>query len=76
MLDVFAVNEGEPRWLDCAETMGKALLMILTRGNGSYMLFSPQNGHKDLYEVNNGILSRVSRSSQRWLRRREQCNKL
>jgi hypothetical protein len=50
-LDVFAVMNGEPKWLGCAETMAKAFELVLEHGEGSYFVFSQRTGHKNFYEV-------------------------
>ena len=50
-LDVFAIEDGEHKWLACAETQAKALELIGNRGPGSYFVFSQQTGNKTFYEV-------------------------
>jgi hypothetical protein len=50
-LDVFAVTNGEPKWLGCAETLAKALQLVRDHGTGSYVVYSQQTGHKNFYEV-------------------------
>lgn len=56
-LDVFAVQQGEPKWLGCAETLGKALDLALQHGEGSYFVFSQETGHKNFYEVKAGSVA-------------------
>jgi hypothetical protein len=50
-LDVFAIENGKPMWLGCAETLAKALELVGNRGPGSYFVFSQETGHKNFYEV-------------------------
>jgi hypothetical protein len=50
-LDVFAIANGGPTWLGCAETQAKALELVGSRGPGSYFVFSQQTGNKTFYEV-------------------------
>jgi len=49
-LDVFSVND-DPKWLGCAETLEKALMMVCVEGVGSYCVFSQETGDKDYYKV-------------------------
>jgi hypothetical protein len=55
-LDVFAVKNGEPKWLGCAETLAKALELGLRHREGSHFAFSHQTGHENFYEVAPGLL--------------------
>jgi len=50
-LDVFAIEDGEHKWLACAETQAKALELIGNRGPGSYFVFSQETGNRIFYEV-------------------------
>jgi hypothetical protein len=50
-LDVFAIEDGEHKWLACAETQAKALELIGNRGPGSYFVFSQETGDSIFYEV-------------------------
>jgi len=50
-LDVFAVVNGEPKWLGCAETLANALELARKHGVGSYFVFSQKTEHKNFYEV-------------------------
>ena len=50
-LDVFAVKNGEPKWLGCAESLAQAIELLRNTGSGSYFVFSQQTGHKNFYEV-------------------------
>jgi hypothetical protein len=50
-LDVFAVKNGEPKWLGCSETLAKALDLAAENGQGSYFVSSQTTGHKNFYEV-------------------------
>ena len=50
-LDVFAVMNGEPKWLSCVETLSQAVDLIRKTGCGSYFVFSQPTGHKDFYEI-------------------------
>ena len=60
-LDIFAVNDGGPVWLGCAETLAKALELALKHGEGSYFVFSQRTGHRNFYEVTPaGTVARVS----------------
>jgi len=60
-LDVFAVNNSEPNWLGCAETLALAIELIREAGFGTYFVFSQKTGHKNFYEVSaEGIVSQVS----------------
>jgi hypothetical protein len=34
-LDVFAAKNGEPKWLVCAEALGKTVELALANGEGS-----------------------------------------
>ena len=45
-LDIFAVNNGESKWLGCAESIAQAIDLIRKTGSGSYFVFSQQTGHK------------------------------
>jgi hypothetical protein len=49
--DLFAIKDGEPQWLGCAETLMKALSLAVQHGEGPYCVFSQQTGDKRLYEV-------------------------
>ena len=62
-LDVFALKNGEPRWLGCAERLTQAIELLRKEGSGSYFIFSQQTGHKTLYKVStNGVVSEVDAS--------------
>ena len=50
-LDVFAIEDGEHKWLACAETQAKALELIGNRGPGSYFVFSQETGNRIFFEV-------------------------
>ena len=50
-LDVFAIENGAPTWLGCAETLARAVELVGTRGPGSYFVFSQETGNKTSYEV-------------------------
>lgn len=50
-LDVFAVSEGQPKWLGSAESLAKALEMAAREGAGSYFVYSHQTGNKQFYKV-------------------------
>jgi hypothetical protein len=57
-LDVFAVKNGEPNWLGCAESLPQAMELLRNTGSGSYLVFSQQTGHKNFYEVSTeGVVS-------------------
>jgi hypothetical protein len=63
-LDVFAANNGEPKWLGCTESLAQAILLLRDAGAGSYFVFSEQTGYKDHYEVSaNGVVSQVGARS-------------
>ena len=60
-LDVFAANNGEPKWLGCTETLAQAIQLLRNAGSGSYFVFAQQNGHKDHFEVSrDGVVSQVA----------------
>ena len=50
-LEVFAIENGEHKWLACAETQAKALELIGNCGPGSYFVFSQETGNRIFYEV-------------------------
>lgn len=50
-LDILAPKNGEPMWLGTAETIHKALVLIVREGKGSYFMFSQTDGQKQFYEV-------------------------
>ena len=50
-LDVFAVKNNEPECLGCAETLNKAVELMCETGTGSYLVFSRETGHANLFEV-------------------------
>jgi hypothetical protein len=59
-LDIFAANNGQAKWLGCAETLARAILFLRVAGPGSYFVFSQQTGYKDHYEVSkDGIVSQL-----------------
>jgi len=58
--DIFAVKNGQSNWLDCAETMAKALELALDQGEGSYFVYSQQTGHRNFYKVSNGTVVQTS----------------
>lgn len=59
-LDVFVVENGEPKWLSCAETLTEAIESIRKTGCGSYFIFAQQTEHKAFYEVSaEGVVSQV-----------------
>jgi glucose dehydrogenase len=63
-LDVFAVNNGEPKWLGCAESLAQATDLIRKTGAGSYFVFSQETGHKNFYELTtDGVVSQVRQTS-------------
>jgi len=64
-LDVFAVNNGEPRWLGCAQSLAQAIDLLRESGSGSYFVFSQQTGHKNFYDVTveGVVVSQVSASA-------------
>ena len=47
-LEVFAIENGEHKWLACAETQAKAPELIGNRCPGSYFVFSQETGKQDL----------------------------
>lgn len=58
-LDLFAVQNGESRWVGCAETLAKALELASNHGAGSYLVFSQETGHKNFYEVSSEGVTRA-----------------
>jgi hypothetical protein len=63
-LDVFVVENGEPTWLCCAETLTEAIESIRKKGCGSYFILSQQTKHKTYYEVSaEGVVSQMDVSS-------------
>ena len=50
-LDTFAVTNGRPRWLGCADTLANALAFAKSQGEGLYFVFSLQTGRKEFYKV-------------------------
>jgi hypothetical protein len=50
-LDVFALRNGEPKWLDSTDTLDRALELIRLSGAGSYFVFSQTTQHKNFYVV-------------------------
>jgi hypothetical protein len=55
-LDVVAVKNGQPTWLGCAQTLTKAFDIAIEHGDGSYLVFSQETGHRNLYEVTAGAV--------------------
>ena len=41
-LDVFSVKDGHPKWLGCAETLPKALMLAARESEGLYFVFPTQ----------------------------------
>jgi hypothetical protein len=63
-LDIFAVNNGQPKWIACAETLAEAMQLLRHASPGSYFVFSLQTGQKDRYNVSvDGVVSQVDASS-------------
>ena len=59
-LDVFAMKNREIKWLGCAETTSKALELATKQGEGSYLVFSLETGHKNFYLVTSeGAVTRI-----------------
>lgn len=61
--DLFAIKNGEPRWLGCTDTLMKALSLAVQHGEGSYYVISQQTGDKSLYEVTRDGTALVARES-------------
>ncbi len=49
--DVFALQDREPKWLDCAESLEKARELMHKSGPGAYLVLSQQTHRKSFYEV-------------------------
>lgn len=58
-LDIFAVKNDGTTWVDCAETLVRALELVVTRGDGLYFVFSQRTGHKNFYNVAQGSVVAV-----------------
>ena len=59
-LDVFVVENGEPKWLSCADTITQAIESLRKKGCGLYFIFSQQTDRKTFYEVSaEGVVSQV-----------------
>ena len=59
-LDVFVVENGEPKWLSCAESFTQAIESLRKTGCGSYFIFSQRTDDKTFYEVSaEGVVSQV-----------------
>jgi hypothetical protein len=50
-LDVFAFQDIEPKWVDCAESLEKARELMRKSGPGAYFVVSQQTQRKSFYEV-------------------------
>jgi len=50
-LDVFAVVDGQPKWLGAAESLQKALMLAVHEGVGLYFVFSQKTGNKQFYKI-------------------------
>ena len=50
-LDVFAFQDTEPKWVDCAESLEKARELMRKSGPGAYLVLSQQTQRKSFYEV-------------------------
>jgi len=60
-LDLFAVKDGEPKWVGCAETLARVLLLAIRQGEGWYFVFSQQTGDRDFYRVRaDGLVERAA----------------
>lgn len=65
-LDIFAPKNGQPMWLGTAETVQKALVLMVREGKGSYFMFSQTDGQKQFYEVgSNGTAEHVLSAERR-----------
>jgi hypothetical protein len=60
-LDVFALRNGEPKRIGCADTLAQALQLIGETGQGTYLVFSQMTKNKILYTVkSDGRVSRLA----------------